>query len=48
MLSRFADLRYEQIAALLGTSEGAVKVRVHRALKQLRETYDGLALEARA
>lgn len=48
VLSRFADLRYEQIAALLGTSEGAVKVRVHRALKQLREAYDGLALEARA
>ena len=48
VLSRFGDLRYDQIAALLGTSEGAVKVRVHRALKQLRQAYDGLAQEARA
>jgi RNA polymerase sigma-70 factor (ECF subfamily) len=48
VLSRFGDLRYDQIAALLGTSEGAVKVRVHRALKQLRQAYDGLLEEARA
>jgi RNA polymerase sigma-70 factor (ECF subfamily) len=48
VLSRFGNLRYDQIAALLGTSEGAVKVRVHRALKQLRQAYDGLAQEARA
>lgn len=48
VLSRFGDLRYEQIAALLGVSEGAVKVRVHRALKSLRQAYDGLAREARA
>jgi RNA polymerase sigma factor (sigma-70 family) len=42
LLSRFGELRYEQIAELLGCSEGAVKLRVHRAVKQLREVYDGM------
>jgi RNA polymerase sigma factor (sigma-70 family) len=39
VLSRFEDLPYEEIAQLLGCSVGAVKVRVHRAMQQLRETY---------
>jgi RNA polymerase sigma factor (sigma-70 family) len=43
LLSRFGELRYEQIAELLGCSVGAVKLRVHRAVKQLREVYDGMA-----
>jgi RNA polymerase sigma-70 factor (ECF subfamily) len=30
------DLRYEQIAAILGCSVGAVKVRIHRARLQLK------------
>jgi RNA polymerase sigma-70 factor (ECF subfamily) len=36
LLSRFEGLRYGQIAEILGTSEGAVKVRAHRALQALR------------
>jgi RNA polymerase sigma-70 factor (ECF subfamily) len=44
ILSRFQELKYEEIARLLGCEPGAVKVRVHRALQQLREVY--LTLEA--
>ena len=39
ILSRFEFRNYEEIAQLLGCSVGAVKVRVHRAMNQLRETY---------
>ncbi len=39
LLARFSELKYEQIAEMLGISEGAVKVRVHRALKDLKEAY---------
>src|SRR6476661_8834156 len=39
VLSRFQELKYEQIAQLLNTTEGAVKVRVHRALNQLKGIY---------
>lgn len=36
LLSRFEGLRYAEIGKILGISEGAVKVRAHRALLQLR------------
>lgn len=36
-LSHFQHLRYAEIGRLLGCTEGAVKVRVHRAVKQLRD-----------
>lgn len=39
VLSRFQELKYEQIAQLLGTTAGAVKVRAHRALTQLKDIY---------
>lgn len=39
ILSRYEELRYEQIAELLECSVANVKVRVHRAIKQLREVY---------
>jgi RNA polymerase sigma-70 factor (ECF subfamily) len=39
VLSRFHDLRYEEIARILGCEVGAVKVRVYRALRQLRENF---------
>jgi RNA polymerase sigma factor (sigma-70 family) len=42
LLSRFQDLKYEEIAQLLGCETGTVKTRVHRALKELREIFDGL------
>lgn len=39
VLSRFEEMKYGQIAQVLDTTEGAVKVRVHRALGQLRDVY---------
>jgi RNA polymerase sigma-70 factor (ECF subfamily) len=41
LLARFQLLPYDEIARLLDTSVGAVKVRVHRALKDLRQAYHG-------
>lgn len=38
-LTRFQKLKYDQVGVLLGISESAVKVRVHRTLKELRENY---------
>jgi RNA polymerase sigma-70 factor (ECF subfamily) len=39
LLARFGELKHDRIAALLGISPGAVRVRLHRALKELREAY---------
>lgn len=39
VLSRFHDLRYEEIARLLKLEVGTVKVRVYRALKELRQVF---------
>jgi RNA polymerase sigma-70 factor (ECF subfamily) len=39
VLSRLQHLDYKAIAKLLDCSVGAVKVRAHRALKELREVY---------
>ncbi|MFY0598224.1 MAG: RNA polymerase sigma factor [Cyclobacteriaceae bacterium] len=38
-MTRFQKLKYERVADLLGITESAVKVRVHRALKALKENY---------
>lgn len=38
-LSRFQELRYEEIAAIMRCEVGTVKVRVFRALKDLREKF---------
>ena len=45
MLSRYQEMKYEQIAEVMGCEVGAVKVRVHRALKELREIYLKLSSE---
>ncbi len=45
VLSRYQDMKYEQIAELMGCEVGAVKVRVHRALKELREIFLKLSSE---
>jgi RNA polymerase sigma factor (sigma-70 family) len=39
VLSRFQELKYDEIARLLGCEVGSVKVRVHRALQQLRQIF---------
>lgn len=38
-LTRFQKMKYEQVGRLLGISESAVKVRIHRTLKELKEHY---------
>jgi len=42
VLSRFQGLRHDEIARILECEVGAVKVRVYRALKDLRETFCAL------
>lgn len=42
VLSRFQDLPYQEIAVILGCETGTVKVRVHRALQELRRIFVGL------
>jgi RNA polymerase sigma-70 factor (ECF subfamily) len=39
ILSKYEALKYEEIARILDCSVALVKVRVHRAIKQLREIY---------
>lgn len=43
VLARFSELKYETIAELHGVDVGTIKVRVHRALKELRDRF--MALE---
>jgi RNA polymerase sigma-70 factor (ECF subfamily) len=39
VMCRYQDLKYSEIASILDITEGAVKVRVHRALGQLRTNF---------
>jgi DNA-binding NarL/FixJ family response regulator len=39
VMSRFEELKYEEIAEATGLSLANVKVRIHRAIKKLREVY---------
>ena len=45
LLSRFQELSFAEIAAILDCSVGAAKVRAHRALRELRDTYFQLQKE---
>jgi RNA polymerase sigma-70 factor (ECF subfamily) len=38
-MSRFQELKHQEIAQILNINEGAVKVRVHRALSELKNIY---------
>lgn len=38
-LTRFEKLRYAEVAQILETTESAIKVRVHRAMKKLKIEY---------
>lgn len=39
VLCRYEELKYHEIAKILDTTEGAIKVRIHRALNQLKSYY---------
>ena len=39
VMHRFQEIKYQQIAQIIGSTENAVKVKVHRALKKLKEIY---------
>lgn len=39
VMHRFQEIKYEQIAEIIGSTENAVKVKVHRALKKLKDIY---------
>ncbi|HMD38565.1 MAG TPA: RNA polymerase sigma factor [Candidatus Acidoferrum sp.] len=39
ILSRFQELKYEEIARLLGCELGTVKTRIHRAIQELRQVF---------
>jgi RNA polymerase sigma factor (sigma-70 family) len=39
ILARYQEMKHEAIAELLGVDSGTVKVRIHRALKELREAF---------
>lgn len=39
VLSRYQGLKYEEISAITNQSVSAIKVTIHRALKQLRGIY---------
>jgi len=39
VMARYQEMKCEQIAGLLGCEVGTVKVRIHRALKELRGIY---------
>jgi len=48
VLARFQDMKYEDIASLLGCEVGTVKVRVFRAMRALEEIYHTLLKEKTA
>jgi RNA polymerase sigma-70 factor (ECF subfamily) len=39
VLSRYQDMKYEQIAEIMECEVGTIKTRVHRALKELRQIF---------
>lgn len=39
VMHRYQGINYEQIAEILGSSAGAIKVKTHRALKKLKNMY---------
>ena len=43
ILSRYQDLKYEEIGAVLDCPVGTVKARVHRALKDLKREFEKLS-----
>lgn len=46
VLSKFQEMKYKEIAHLLELSESAVKVRIFRALKELKSVYEKLETQS--
>lgn len=44
ILSKYRELKFSEIAKIIGCTEGAAKVRVHRALKDLRMIFSQLEI----
>ncbi len=42
VMSRMEGMKYKQIAEIVGSNENAIKVRIHRALKELKSLFDQL------
>lgn len=39
IMNRFQEIKYEQVAVIIGSNENAVKVKTHRAIKKLKDIY---------
>lgn len=39
IMNRFQEIKYKQIAEIIGSNENAVKVKTHRAIKKLKKIY---------
>lgn len=39
VMNRFQNIKYKEIAQILGSTEGAVKTKIHRAIFKLKELY---------
>ena len=42
VLSKYQGLKYKEIGKIIGCSEGSVKVRIFRALSELKDIYNKL------
>lgn len=45
VLSKFKEMKFSEIGAVLGCSEGAAKVKAHRALKDLRQLVHHMQIQ---
>jgi RNA polymerase sigma factor (sigma-70 family) len=43
LLSRFQELKYDEIARMLDCEVGTIKVRIHRALRELRTIFEKIS-----
>jgi RNA polymerase sigma factor (sigma-70 family) len=48
ILSRFHGLKYEEVGAVIDCSGGAVKLRVHRAMQELRDIFMNLSRRSKS